>query len=110
MTCNKPELADYLTNFSGTDPLRVVYCPFVQDAGAGMGLTTFSMIFFGAIGIALTIRTQHPAPIVVAGILSAGVIAPQLPGGGARIFAVALFLAISAIGFVIYRLLNNSSL
>lgn len=108
--CEADSLAVYLTRFEGLDPVRAIYCPFVQDAGAGMGLTTFSLFLFGSIGLALTIRTQHPGPIVVAGMLSAAVVAPTLPSQGARIMAIVLFFAISALGFYIYRRANSSGL
>lgn len=98
--CDRPELVDYLTNF--TKPPKTVICPFVQDQGSGMGMALFSLFVFGGMGLALTIRTQHPGPIMVGGILSAGIITLSLPGAAAQIAALVLFFGLSALGLYLY--------
>lgn len=103
MACDKTHLYEYLSDFTGTRPLEAVYCAFSSDAGAGMGFTTFSLFFFGAMGLGLTIRTQHPGPILVAGILSAGVVAARVPSQGAKIMALVVFFGIVAIALLMYR-------
>lgn len=106
--CDRASLADYLSNFAGQDPLKVIVCPFAQDAGAGMGMPLFAMGLFGFIGLGLTIRTQHPGPIVVAGILSASVVALRLPGNAALVLSVALFFAIGGFALYIYQRAQTS--
>jgi len=100
--CDRPELVDYATNFTGMDPVKIGACPFAQDAGAGMGLAMFSMFVFGLIGIGLTVRTQHPAPIMIAGMLSIGVVAASVSGQAAQIAALVLVFGIAALGLYLY--------
>lgn len=102
MACDRPELHDYLANFTGMDPIEAVRCPFVQDAGAGLGLPLFSLFFFGMVGLGLSIRVQHPGPVVVAMMLSAALVAGTLPGIAAKVLALVLFFAIAAVGMIIY--------
>jgi len=104
--CQRPELVDYLTNF--TKPAKSVVCPFVQAEGSGMGLAVFSLLVFGGMGLGLTIRTQHPGPLVVAGILTIGTMTLSLPGEGAMIAALVLFFAISALGIYLYSRSKNT--
>jgi hypothetical protein len=106
--CDRPELTDYLTNFTGQDPVKSAACPFVQDAGAGMGLTVFSLFFFGAIGLSLTARAQHPGPIVVAMMLTGGVATFALPGIAAKIAMLVLLFAISGLGVYLYARAQSS--
>lgn len=108
MACDSDDLHDYLANLS--DPVDTVICPFVQDAGggAGMGLPLFSLLFFGLVGLALTIRTQHPGPILVAGLLSAGLVGASIPGVGAKILALVFFFGIIAVGFYIFQRTKSS--
>ena len=107
MTCtNYNNLYDILVNFDNL--FDVVRCPFTSDMGAGLGVPVFGLLFFGMIGIALTIRTQHPGPVVVAGILTAGLVTASLPGQGAQVLAVILFLSIAAMGFYLYQRAKRS--
>lgn len=106
--CNRATLTDYLTNFTGQDPVKAVTCAYSQDAGAGMGLTVFSLLFFGAVGLGLTIRVQHPGPILVAGMLSAGVIALSVAGQGASIMAIIFLFGIAALGLYLYAKAQSS--
>jgi len=106
--CSKTELVDYLNFTDPQDPIRAVVCPFAQDAGAGMGLPVFSLLFFGAIGLGLTVRVQHPAPLVVAFVLTAGVAALSLPGAGAQILAIVLFFAIAGVSLYLYQRAQSS--
>lgn len=106
--CGQPDVANYY-NFSTSPqaPVKAVVCPIV-DGGAGMPLTIFSMFFFGAVGLALANRTQHPGPIVVAGILTAGVAAQSIAGQAAIILWIALFFAIAGVGIWLYSRANTS--
>lgn len=108
MPCTRPELTDYLANF--TIPTDAVVCPFVQDGGGGLGLglPLFALLVFGPLGLAMTVRIQHPGPIVVAGMLTIGAIAASLPGQAAQIAAIVFFFAIVAMGFYIYQRASNS--
>jgi len=106
--CDRANLTDYLTNFSGQDPIKTVPCVFAQDAGAGMGLSVFSLFFFGSIGLALSIRIQHPGPILVAVILTGGVAALSLPGQAVVIVWIVLLFGIAALGIYLYARAQNS--
>lgn len=108
MPCTRPELQDYLGNF--TIPSDAVVCPFVQDAGGGLGLglPLFALLFFGPLGLAMAVRIQHPGPIVVAGMLTIGAIAASLPGQAAQIAAIIMFFAIMGIGLYIYQRASSS--
>lgn len=108
MACERSALHEYLGNFSGSDPIDAVVCPYTQEAGAGMGMPVFSLIVISFLGLGLTIRTQHPGPIMVCGILSAGLFAASLPGIAAKIFALVMFFGISAIGLYIYQQAQTS--
>lgn len=110
MACNRAELSDYLANFTGQDPLNAVICPFVQSSGggAGMGLEVFSLFIIGAMGLGLTIRAQHPGPILIAGMLSAGLFATSLPGIALKITALVLFFGIAALGLFLYQQAQSS--
>jgi len=108
--CEADSLITYLTRFEGMDPVRAAYCPYVQDAGAGMGLPVLALFVFGFVGLGLTVRTQHPGPIVVAGMLTIAVVAPSLPAQAATIAALVLFFAIAALGWYIYTKAKASPL
>lgn len=105
MACNRPGLTDYLTNFTGQDPMNAVICPFAQSGGDGLGLGVplVTLFVFGIVGLGLTVRTQHPGPILVAGILTIGAVAATLPGPGAQIAGIVLLFAIVGLGFMLYR-------
>lgn len=98
---------DALTDFSGQAPLDAVTCTYSADYGLGMG-PTFMLFFVGFIGLGVTIRTRHPGPVVIAGMLSAGVFALSLPGAAAKIFAFILFIGFAAAGFYIYQRMQSS--
>lgn len=105
MACNRPELADYMTNFTGLDPVNAVVCPFAQSSGAGLGLGVpmVTLLVLGPLGLALTVRSQNPAPLIVAGILSMAVIGASIPGQAGQVAAIVLLFTIIAIGFILYR-------
>jgi len=103
MPCNRPALTDYLKNFTGSDPVDAVACAYAQDSGAGMGMPLFSMFLVSFMGLALTVRVQHPAPILVAAMLSAGLFATLVPGIISKIVAIVLFFGISALGLYVYN-------
>lgn len=104
--CNRPNLVDYLANF--TRPPKAIVCPFVQSDGAGMGMAVFSLFVFAGLGLGLTIRTQHPGPLLVAGILTVGTMTLTLPGLAAQIAALVLFFGISALGLYLYSKANRT--
>lgn len=85
-----------------------IICPFIADGGAGLGIALFGMLVFGFVGMGLTIRVQHPGPILVTGILTAGLVASTLPGVGAQILALILFFGISVMGLYVYRRAQTS--
>lgn len=93
-------LHEALSNFDAVSD--GVICPYTSEMGAGMGLPLFGLFVFSMVGLGMTVRTQHPAPTVVGGILSASVVATAMPGGATKIMALVLFFGISAIGVYIY--------
>lgn len=101
MSCTKDNLWQYLADFGGQNPIDAVVCPFAQ--GTGMGVPLFALVLFGSMGMGLSIRNQHPAPLLVAGILSAGVFASSMAGAGAQMFALVLFFGIASAAFILYR-------
>lgn len=103
MACEKASLWEYLADFTGTRPLEAVYCAYASDAGAGMGVTAFALFFFGFVGLAMSVRVQHPGPVVVAGMLSMAAIAPTLPGQATTIVFIVLLFAIAALGLYILQ-------
>jgi len=103
MPCNRPNVTDYLSNFTGSDPVDAIICPYTQASGADMGQALFFMFFISFMGLGLTVRVQHPAPILVSAMLSAGLFATLIPGIIAKIGAIALFFGISALGIYIYN-------
>lgn len=104
--CDRPEPIDYLTNFTGQDPVKSVVCGFTQ--GGDMPLVVFSLFFFGMIGIGLTVRTQHPAPLLVAFMLTASVAALSLPGQAAQILALIVFFGVATLGMYLYSKAQSS--
>lgn len=101
-------LSEILQDVSGQQLFDAVVCPFTSDMGAGLGLNVFAMFVFGALGLALTVRTKHPGPVVVAGMLSAGVVAGQLPAGAVQIMALVLFFGIAVLGLYLYQRAQSS--
>lgn len=99
--------ADALSNFTGQAPLDAVTCSYSADWGLGMG-PSFMLFMVGFLGLGLTIRTRHPGPVTIAGMLSAGVFAVSVPGIAAKIFAFVLFIAFSAAGFMVYQRAQSS--
>lgn len=108
MACSSDSLLDYLREFSGDNPVDAVVCPYTQEAGAGMPLAVLSLFTFGMLGLALSVRVQHPGPIAVASILSAGVIAGTLPGIAAKMLAVTILFTLTAAGMYAYSRLGSS--
>jgi hypothetical protein len=99
--------ADALGDFTGSAPIDAITCTYSADWGLGMG-PTFAMFVFGFMGLALTVRTRHPGPITVAGMLSAGVVAASIPGIAAKILALVLFVAFAGAGLFVYQRLQGS--
>lgn len=99
--------ADALGNFTGEAPIDAITCTYSADWGMGMG-PTFMMFVVGFMGLALTVRTRHPGPIVIAGMLSAGLLASSLPGVVAKIFAFVLFVGFAASGLYLYQRAQTS--
>lgn len=101
-------VTDPLANFSGSAPLDAAICPYTAGYGAGMGMTLFVLLVFAPLGLALTVRAQHPGPVVVMAILAGGLIAPTLPGIAAKILALVLFFAIAGVSLIIYQKMQSS--
>lgn len=101
--CGQDRLLDYL-NFgsSAAAPEKAIVCAFTEG-GAGMPPTVLSLFVFGSIGLALTYRVRHPAPIMTAGMLTAGVAAINAPGPGLNILGIVLFVGISALALYLYQ-------
>lgn len=110
MACSDySSLTDILHKFDqGRAPMDAVICPFTSDMGAGLGMAVFALFVFGALGLALAVRTKHPGPIVVAGMLSAGVVAGQLPAGAVQVMALVLFFGIAVLGLYLYQRAQSS--
>lgn len=100
MSCKDyDKLWEPLTNKS--EPITdAVICAYSDGAGLGLGL--FSMIVFSTIGLGLTIRTRHPGPVIIGGILSSAMMARVLPGIAGNILALVLFFGISGLGLWLY--------
>lgn len=110
MACSRGNITDYLANFTGQDPIDAVICPFVQSGGggAGMGMGVFALFFVGFLGVGLTIRTQHPGPLLIALMLSAGLFAASLPGVVLKIGALVLLVGIAAMSLFLYQRAQTS--
>lgn len=94
-------LAAILTD--APNKINAIICAYSSDMGAGMGMGVFMLLFFGPLSLAFSARVQHPGPILVVGIFSAGLIATSLPGIVAKLFALVLFFGIAAVGLIIYQ-------
>lgn len=99
--------ADALSNFTGEAPLDAITCTYSADWGLGMG-SAFLMFVIGFMGLGLTVRARHPGPVVIAGMLSAGVLAASLPGIVAKIFALVIFIGFTAAGLYVYQRAQSS--
>lgn len=110
MACNRSNLIDYLSGFTGQDPINAIICPFAQSSGggAGMGLPVFAMFVVGFLGLGLSIRAQHPGPVLVAGMLSMGLFATALPGIVLKVAALVFFFGIAAMGMYLYQRARTS--
>lgn len=109
MACDESALIDYLKVWDNpTAPVDAVVCPFTSDAGAGMATPLFVLVVAMGLGVGLSIRAQHPGPVLAAFMLSAGFFATRLPGGGARVLVIVLLFGVAAAGYVIYRSTSQS--
>lgn len=106
--CTRPSLEHYLQNFTGMDPVRAPACAYAQSDGAGMGIGILSLFVFGIVGLGLTVRVQHPAPLVIAGFLSIGVVAAGILGQAAQIAALIFIFAIAGLGLYLYQRAQSS--
>lgn len=100
MAC-KEDLPEQLREFDNL--VELIRCAFTSSGGAGLDVGVFGLFLFGTLGMALSIRTQHPAPVLVSGILCAGVVAASIPGIAAKIFALILFFGIAGLGLYVYQ-------
>lgn len=100
--------ADALGDFGGQAPIDAIRCAYVGEYGAGLPPVVFGMFLFGFLGMGLTIRARHPAPILVAGMLSAGLFATTLPGQVRQIFALILVIGFMAAGLFLYQRFQSS--
>jgi len=108
MPCNKSEGWGYLADFTGRNPLDAVICPFAGGNGAGLGEPLVVLLLVSFMGLGLSIRAQHPGPILVVGILSAGLVATSMAGIGAQLFAIVLFFGTAAVAFLLYQRASTS--
>lgn len=99
--CDEPNLIDYLKHFTGQDPIKAAACPFID--GLGIGEAVFLLFVVGGIGMAMTIRVQHPGPLLVAFILVGGFFAAGLPGIVAKVLALLVFFGLAAAGLHVYQ-------
>jgi hypothetical protein len=107
MACSDySSLQDILVDFS--QPPDAVVCPFAGDAGLGIGIALFGMFVFSFVGLGLSIRTQHPAPVLVTGILSAAVVAANVPGQVTSVIAIIIFFLLAGAGMIIYQSAQSS--
>lgn len=106
--CGQDNLTDYLDfSTSAEAPVKAIVCPFV-DGGAGMPPEVLSLLVFGGVGLGLSIRIKHPSPVLVAGILTAGIAALNAPGQGISLLGLVLFVGIGALGLYIYQRMQRS--
>jgi len=100
--CGQDKLIDYLDfSTSAEAPVKAVACTFM-DGGAGMPGPVLSLLVFGTIGLTLTYRVRHPAPILVAFMLTGGIAAASAPGQSINILAAVFFVGLSALGMYLY--------
>lgn len=106
--CGQSSLLEYL-NFSSSAvaPEKAAICPFIQG-GAGMPPEVLTLFVFGPLGLALTVRVRHPAPLLVSGMLVGGVVALSAPSPGLSILALAFFVGIAGAGLWLYQRSRNT--
>ena len=99
--CGQDKLIDYF-NFSTSAeaPVKTVVCGFTQ--GGGVPPSVLSLFVFGGVGLALTYRIRHPAPILVSFMLTGGVAAATAPGEALNILAAVIFVGLAAMGMYLY--------
>lgn len=106
--CDQPNLIDYLNWSTSADaPVKAVTCPFVEG-GAGIPPVALSLLVFGGVGLALTVRVRHPGPILVSFILTGGIAAASAPGQAINMLGLAIFVGISALGLYLYQRMQSS--
>jgi hypothetical protein len=98
---------DALGNFSGSAPIDAITCTYSADWGLGMN-ATFGLFVFGMLALAVSVRTRHPGPVIIAGMLSASVIAVSLPGIAAKIMALAILGGLTVAGLAIYQRMQGA--
>lgn len=106
--CGQDQLIDYL-NFSTSAeaPVKAISCTFMEG-GVGIPPEVLALFVFGTLGMALTYRVRHPAPILVAFMLTGGIAAISAPGEGINILAAVFFVGIAAMGFYLYTKASRS--
>lgn len=106
--CGQSDLTDYLNFSSSADaPVKAIVCPYTQGA-AGMPPVVLSLLTFGTVGLALTVRVRHPGPLLIAFLLTGGIAAAGAPGGAINILALVLFVGIAALGLYLYQRMQSS--
>lgn len=101
--CDAAALTEYLNSTAYSDwPVRAPTCAFV-DGGAGIPGPVLSLVVFGVIGMTMSYRIQHPAPIVVSGILVAGIFTAGAPANMVNILGLVLFIGLSIAGLYLYQ-------
>lgn len=108
MACSDHQnLTDPLQNMTGQAPLDAVVCPYAAGYGADLGMALVVLFIFAPLGLGLTVRAQHPGPLVVMGIFSAALIAGSLPSIAAKILALVLFFSIAGVSLIIYQKMQS---
>lgn len=101
--CDAATLVDYFNSSAYADwPVRAPTCAFV-DGGAGIPGPVLSLLVFGTIGMTMSYRVQHPGPIVVSGILVAGVFTANAPANMVNIIGLVLLIGLSIAGLYLYQ-------
>lgn len=105
--CGQSSLLDYL-NFSTSAeaPVKAVTCSYMQGVGVPPGV--LALFVLGPIGLALAYRNRHPAPILVAFMLTGGVAAIAAPGEGINILAAVFFIGLGGMGLYLYSKASRS--
>lgn len=100
-------LAEILSERGSGWWIDAIVCPFSSSMGANMGLAVVALAIFGPLGLALAVRTRHPAPVVVAALFMGPLIGSAVPGPAASIAIVAILFIVIAAGFGLYRVGSN---
>jgi len=104
MACEEGNsLLYWLKSFQGSDVAGAGTCPYVSDLGGGIPMSVFALFVFGMVGLALSVKAQHPGPVVVSLILSAAVVARSVPGIATRLVAIVILFILVGGSLYLYQ-------